>query len=148
MRNNYVCGLPTSVPLEPPNRRQNRWFGIAFIPIYLKRTHIRFGNLGNPSTFYMYNKNKSQLAPVVNGCSSKQSLDNSFQDSFQKNCSANNSVKVEKLNERFSHAYEEYGTKHTTSCNCNSFRITLSNTIDALAAMKAIFRPNIYIMLH
>ena len=26
--------------------------------------------------------------------------------------------------------------KHANSCNCNSFRITLSNTIDALGAMK------------
>ena len=84
----------------------------------------------------IYNKNKSHLAPVVNGCSSKQAIANSFQDSFQKNFTPNNQAQVDNLNDRFSQAYQDYREKHATACDCNSFRITLSDTIDALGAMK------------
>ena len=85
----------------------------------------------------LYNKNKSHLAPVVNGCSSKQAIANSFKDSFQKNCMPNNISKVESLNNRFSTEYDLFRERHQSSCDCSRFNISLSNTIDALGSMNS-----------
>ena len=85
----------------------------------------------------LYNKNKSHLAPVVNGCSSKQAIANSFKDSFQKNCMPNNISKVESLNNRFSTEYDLFRERHQSSCDCSRFNISLSNTIDALGSMHS-----------
>ena len=84
----------------------------------------------------LYNKNKSHLAPVVNGCSSKQGIADSFKESFQKNCQPNNSEKVADLNSRFTDLYEKYKSTHISACNCNTTSLTLENTFDGLSAMK------------
>ena len=85
----------------------------------------------------LYNKNKSHLAPVVDGNSSKQSIANSFMDSFKRNCAPNNPDKVASLNENFASAYQKYKDDHHASCDCNSFTISLYDTMDALGAMKS-----------
>ena len=85
----------------------------------------------------LYNTNKCHLAPVVNGCSSKQAIANSFKDSFQNNCTPNSREKVDSLNEQFSTAYKAYENNHATSCDCNTSCISVCNTIDALCSMKA-----------
>ena len=84
----------------------------------------------------LYNKNNCPLAQVVNGCSSKQDIANVFKASFQKNCTPNNEEKVTELNDKFSSAYEAYKSNHSASCNCNSYKVSLSNVIDSLGAMK------------
>ena len=85
----------------------------------------------------LYNKNKSHLAPVVNGCSSKQAIANSFKDSFRNNCTPNNQLKVDSLNCRFSESYTDYKVNHAASCDCSSFSISMCNIIDAICSMKA-----------
>ena len=84
----------------------------------------------------LYNKNKSHLAPVVNGCSDKVDIANTFKDSFSKNSKPNDEQNVKKLNERFAENYKVYVAKHNKSCDCNSFCITSLNVIDAISSMK------------
>ena len=85
----------------------------------------------------LYNKNKSHLAPVVNGCSSKQAIANSFKDNFQKNCQPNNAEKVASLNTHFNELYENYKSNHHSMCNCGTINLTLNNVFDGLSAMKS-----------
>ena len=85
----------------------------------------------------LYSKNNSHLPPVVNGCSSKAGIANSFKESFQKNCTPNNHDSVRKLNDSFTHLYEEYCSKHTEQCDCNSHRITVYNVLDGLMCLKS-----------
>ena len=84
----------------------------------------------------LYNKNKSHLSPIVDGCSSKKAIADVFKASFQRNCTPNNQHKVDQLKAKFSTEYSVYKANHLVSCDCNSYCITLSNTIDALGAMK------------
>ena len=84
----------------------------------------------------LYNKNKSHLAPVVNGCSDKADIANTFKESFSKNAQPNNKENVEKLNSKFAEKYSSYVANHDKACNCNSFCITPLNVIDAISSMK------------
>ena len=84
----------------------------------------------------LYNKNKSSLAPVVNGCSSKPAIAECFKETFQRNSVPNNAENVKKLDERFSFTYREYLDKHNASCDCKSQYVTTFDVIDALGNMK------------
>ena len=84
----------------------------------------------------LYNKNKSDLAPVVDGCSSKTDIAECFKSAFQKNSVPNNTENVEKLNDRFRIRYESYLENHKASCNCKPVYIKPINVIDALTNMK------------
>ena len=84
----------------------------------------------------MYNKNGSDLAPVVNGCSSKGAIADSFKNSFQKNATPNNTENVERLNSKFASIYSEYVTEHEQTCNCKDTYIDLSVRIDSLLILK------------
>ena len=81
----------------------------------------------------LYNNNKSHLSPVVNGCSSKKGIADTFKDCFQKNSSPNN---PDRLNSRFSESYAAYVRSHDESCDCKSVYITPLTVIDALLGMR------------
>ena len=84
----------------------------------------------------IYNKNKSHLPPVVEGCSSGKAIADCFKNSFEKNSTPNNDESVEKLNLLFSERYDAYVMNHESHCNCDSYLVTPSNVIDALICMK------------
>ena len=84
----------------------------------------------------LYNKNKSHLASVVNGCSSQADIANCFRESFRSNSTPNNKDNVEKLNQRFSEAYVSYKGQHTAQCDCKPVYISLLQVVDALLGMK------------
>ena len=84
----------------------------------------------------LYNKNKSHLSPVVDGCSSSPAIAEAFKNSFSKNSTPNDKANVDKLDERFSAKYSEYVTEHEKSCDCKSSYISVPNVIDALFSMK------------
>ena len=85
----------------------------------------------------LYNKNSSGFSPLVDGCTFKPAIANSFKQAFMKNCQPNNASKVNDLNERFSRKYDEFCSNHESSCNCNDYRISLNHVIDATCEMKA-----------
>ena len=84
----------------------------------------------------IYNKNKTQLPPVVNGHSSKAGIANAFQKSFQDNCKPNNGVKVEELNAKFNEKYQQFSQNHSVNCDCAQYIVSLETTIDAVFSMK------------
>ena len=84
----------------------------------------------------MYNKNKSDLAPVVNGCSNKKDIAETFKTNFSKNSVPNNAENVKKLDERFLTEYETFAQKHAENCDCQESYVSTINVIDAISAMK------------
>ena len=84
----------------------------------------------------LYNKNKNNLAPVVNGCSATDAIANAFMQSFKSNSTPNSQEKVNTLNDRYQSAYKEYSDKHELNCDCRNYEITIHNTIDALSCLK------------
>ena len=84
----------------------------------------------------IYNKNKCDLPPVVDGVSAEKDIANAFRDCFQKNSKPNNIEKVHELNRKFATAHHHYMSEHRASCNCSSFKITVVDVIDALLCMK------------
>ena len=98
-------------------------------------------NANNTDTFWkswkkIYNKNKSHLAPVVDGCSSHEAIADKFKESFKQNSTPNNTDRVNNLNNKFSAMYTDYVANHNESCNCKPFYISLSNVMDAVLGMK------------
>ena len=84
----------------------------------------------------LYNKNNCHLAPVVNGCSTKKDIADSFMDNFRQNSTPNNRERVESLNERFSEKYSAYIANHNESCDCKTTYVSIYDLIDALNNMK------------
>ena len=87
----------------------------------------------------LYNKDKSQISPVVNGITSPHAIADIFKQSFQSNSTPNNQANVDRLNREFSTNYDEYISKHHEQCDCNNNdnnNITVFTLIDALACMK------------
>ena len=84
----------------------------------------------------IYNKNKSHLAPVVDGCSSHENIADAFKESFRKNSTPNNTDSVKSLDKKCSDMYADYVAKHNESCDCKPIYITLLNVSDALFSMK------------
>ena len=84
----------------------------------------------------LYNKNKSDLAPVVNGTSSRAAIAECFKDTFQRNSVPNVRENVQKLDDRFPVCYEEYRRKHNESCDCKTSYVTTFDIIDGLGNMK------------
>ena len=75
---------------------------------------------------------------MVNGCSSKRGIADTFKDSFQKNSTPNNAEKVQDLNTKFSKSYEDYVNSHKDSCDCKAVYITLLNWRFSIARKKVI----------
>ena len=85
----------------------------------------------------LYSKNKSTLAPVVNGCTTEEEITSTFKTAFQNNSKPNNEERVESLNKKFEEKYEAFCRSHEEDCNCNPFSISLSNVMDAICGMKS-----------
>ena len=85
----------------------------------------------------LYNKNSNDLAPIVNGCSSKADIAECFKNAFQQNSVPNNRKNVDELNNQFEIEYDLYLTAHNASCDCKQNYINPLNVIDALCSMKA-----------
>ena len=83
----------------------------------------------------LYNKKNNAYSPVVDGCTSKPAIAESFRCAFQRNSEPNNPSKVNDLNTRFTSRYSDFCEKHQHECNCRSYSITLANTIDAICGM-------------
>ena len=84
----------------------------------------------------LYNKNKCDLPPVVNGISSHVGIAESFKHSFKKNSTPNNSERVDSLNKRFEKEFSEYKDRHILSCDCKKNNVSVIDIIDALLSMK------------
>ena len=84
----------------------------------------------------LYNKNKSDLPPVVNGISSNKGIAEAFKSSFEQNSKPNNQERVDALNAKFHSEYATYSQCHNHSCDCNLSNVTVINVIDALLSMK------------
>ena len=65
----------------------------------------------------LYNKNKSHLSPVVEGCSSGEAIADCFKNCFEKNSIPNNKESVEKLNCLFTSRYDAYVINHEKNCD-------------------------------
>ena len=85
---------------------------------------------------HLYNKNKGEFSPVIDGVSSKNGIAETFKACFSKNSSPNNPEKVASLNRTFETDYCYYSAHHLLSCNCKKTEISVINVIDALLCMK------------
>ena len=63
----------------------------------------------------LYSKNRSNVAPMVNGCTSKEAIAETFRTCFQRNSELNNSAKVDNINKNFSEKYAEYSQSHASA---------------------------------
>ena len=84
----------------------------------------------------VYNKNKSDLAPVVNGCSNRKDIAETFKSNFCKNSVPNSKENVKKLDDRFQTEYESFAANHSANCDCKESYLTTLSVIDGLIAMK------------
>ena len=84
----------------------------------------------------LYSKNKTHLPPVVDGCSSKDAIAESFRQSFESNARPNNEEKVKELNDKFANTYSNICSNHSENCRCNDYVITLENVFDAVLCLK------------
>ena len=84
----------------------------------------------------IYNKNKSHLPPVVEGCSSGEAIADCFKECFKKNSTPNSRENVERLDGLFSSRYSEYVAKHEEACDCDSVSVTPLNVFDAALCMR------------
>ena len=85
----------------------------------------------------IYSKNSKKAAPVVEGCTTKESIAGVFEENFKKNANPNNAENVAQLNERFKRSYSEFSARHASNCDCSLHNVTVPNVIDALGNMKA-----------
>ena len=85
----------------------------------------------------VYCKNDGKSAPVVENCTTRESIANVFQDAFIKNAEPNNRDRVEQMNAKFDEAYPEFVERHNENCDCDSKTITLEQVIDATLSMKS-----------
>ena len=84
----------------------------------------------------LYSKNKSHVAPVVDGLSSKTDIAESFRQTFESNARPNNPARVEAVNVKFTKAYQSLCSSHEENCTCNEFSFTVENTMDAVFNLK------------
>ena len=84
----------------------------------------------------IYAKKDSSFAPVVDNCPTKEGIADIFKNVFETNARPNNSEKVDELNRKFAQSYSDYGRQHEENCDCSSFKISLSQVIDATCRMR------------
>ena len=84
----------------------------------------------------LYSKNKSHVAPVVDGLSSKTAIAESFRQTFASNARPNDPAKVETVNRKFTEAYDNLCSSHEENCTCNNFAFSVENTMDAVFNLK------------
>ena len=84
----------------------------------------------------LYSKKHTHLSPVVDGKSDKKEIAEAFRQSFEKNAQPNNEQKVNEVNDSFKVAYEKLQSSHGSQCQCDNYKITLENVLDAVHALK------------
>ena len=84
----------------------------------------------------LYNKNNHSYSSIVDGCTSKPAIAESFKCAFKRNSEPNNQSKVNDLNTRFASRYSDFCSQHQSECKCGSYHITLENVIDAICSIK------------
>ena len=84
----------------------------------------------------VYGKDKNNFAPVVDGQTTSDGIASAFQSNFQKNSEPNNSEKVRALDSEFQLQYAKFSHGHSANCDCESYSISLNDTIDAICAMN------------
>ena len=82
----------------------------------------------------VYNKNKSELHPVVNGVTDKGEIASSFASHFAKVSQPNNAERVETLKNDFHSCYHKAVSSH--HCDCDTHRISLQSVLDAAFSLK------------
>ena len=85
----------------------------------------------------LYAKNKSHVAPVVDGLSSKDAIAETFRDNFEAVARPNKPHRVAELDEKFDDAYKSLSADHDENCNCADYQLSISNTIDAVMNLKS-----------
>ena len=83
----------------------------------------------------LYNKNQSDLHPVVNGVTSKSEIADSFKSHFVKVSLPNDQQQVDHLEQNFRVQHQAAISSHT-NCDCASHHISLKDVIDAVFSMK------------
>ena len=84
----------------------------------------------------LYQKKSDGFSPVVDGCTSKSAIAESFKKSFQRNSEPNNPSKVAELNSRFQQKYRDFCAVHEANCDCPSYKISVEHVIDAVHGLK------------
>ena len=84
----------------------------------------------------LYNKNNSQVSPMVEGCSSKENIAEAFKKSFEGNSVPNNQERVKLLDSTFSDRYKQFQSEHKNDCKCNKYKISLENVVEAICSLK------------
>ena len=82
----------------------------------------------------IYNKNKSNLHPVVNGVTDKKAIVESFSAHFSKVSKPNNAAQVESLKNEFHSKHLEAVSLH--ECDCHTYSFSLQTVIDATFSLK------------
>ena len=80
--------------------------------------------------------NQCNFAPVVEGKSTTEEIVGAFKSAFEKNSKPNNPSKVADLDARFQASHEKFVSSHASSCDCDTYRITLEDTFEAISGMK------------
>ena len=84
----------------------------------------------------IYSNKSKKVAPVVEGCSTKESITAVFEKSFQSHSKPNDANKVDSINKSFQDNYAKFCADHISNCDCSLNRVSVSNVIDALGNMK------------
>ena len=82
----------------------------------------------------IYNKNKSNLHPVVNGVTDKKAIVELFSAHFRKVSKPNNAAQVESLKNEFHSKHLEAVSLH--ECDCHTYSFSLQTVIDATFSLK------------
>ena len=85
----------------------------------------------------VYTKNNRKSAPVVEDCTTRESIADVFQSVFKKNAEPNNPKRVSEMKEEFANDYCEFQHKHNSNCDCASTNVTLATVIDAVCCLKS-----------
>ena len=84
----------------------------------------------------LYQKKNDGFAPVVNGCTSKDAIAESFKKAFQRNCEPNSPSRVADLNAQLQEKYHNFSNCHLDACDCQAYEISVANVIDAISGLK------------
>ena len=69
----------------------------------------------------LYQKKNDGFAPVVNGCTSKDAIAESFRKAFQRNCEPNSPSRVADINTQFREKYHHFSNGHLDACDCQAY---------------------------
>ena len=85
----------------------------------------------------VYSKNGGRSAPVVENCTTKETITKVFETVFQKNSEPNNPVRVGQMKDDFDREYHDFVNSHNNNCDCSATNVTLASVIDGVCCMKS-----------